>query len=515
MTPRSRILRLSLVPVALLIAQPLLAQSRALANDPDPSQVRNARTTAPQMSTTTQGFPKNARSLNEAIVFVRKEVPTEVRPDQDYAYTMTVTNRSTYQIDEVVVTESLPRFFELSEADPNPEIRGSTLRWTLRPLSPGQQEILTIRGRVTRPGTVQHVGTTDVNFSLGRLTAVINVVEAVLEFTIDNPNAVIISDEIPVTMTFRNSGTAPVEGARLAQNLPEGLTTSNGNERVEVLIGDLQPGQVKTIDMSFRASSVGIYSTEFIASAEDGVTAAAPMRVTVQKPNLTIEAEVPQRRFVGNLIPYEITVTNTGDAIARETVVRQELSPGTSLSSANEGGQLAGNTIIWNLGSLRPGESKTVGARVVAQQIMTARSTASAEAIAASRVSTSMSTDVQGIAALLLQLGDINDPVVLGDTETYIIRAINQGTKAATSVVIKCVLEDSMAYVGAEGPSEAQADGNVVTFAALPRLEPKAEAEWRVIVRAVKPGDVRFSASLEADQLSSPVVENESTNFYE
>jgi hypothetical protein len=57
-------------------------------------------------------------------------------------------------------------------------------------------------------------------------------------------------------------------------------------------------------------------------------------------------------------------------------------------------------------------------------------------------------------------------------------------------------------------------EGNQVVFDSLPALQPGATAEWRVVIKARKAGDVRFTAVVESDQLSEPVTFNESTNFY-
>jgi hypothetical protein len=55
----------------------------------------------------------------------------------------------------------------------------------------------------------------------------------------------------------------------------------------------------------------------------------------------------------------------------------------------------------------------------------------------------------------------------------------------------------------------------MVKFFPLSSLEPKARAAWRVVVAAVKPGDVRFKAVMNVDQLTRPVEETESTHIYE
>jgi hypothetical protein len=67
----------------------------------------------------------------------------------------------------------------------------------------------------------------------------------------------------------------------------------------------------------------------------------------------------------------------------------------------------------------------------------------------------------------------------------------------------------------AEGPSPHQVHGQQVLFDALPTLAAKADAVYRVQVRGVRPGDVRFKVQMSCDQLTLPVYEEESTRVYD
>ena len=55
-----------------------------------------------------------------------------------------------------------------------------------------------------------------------------------------------------------------------------------------------------------------------------------------------------------------------------------------------------------------------------------------------------------------------------------------------------------------------------MTFAALPSLAPKAQATWRIVVKAAEAGDARFKVTMDDDWLGDiPVEETEATNQYE
>jgi hypothetical protein len=96
-----------------------------------------------------------------------------------------------------------------------------------------------------------------------------------------------------------------------------------------------------------------------------------------------------------------------------------------------------------------------------------------------------------------------------------VITATNQGSAPDTNIKIICTLEDSEQYVSSSGATTGIAAGNTITFAPLPSLAPKAQATWRVTVKAVKAGDVRFTTVMTTDQLTRPVQETEATNLYQ
>jgi hypothetical protein len=76
-------------------------------------------------------------------------------------------------------------------------------------------------------------------------------------------------------------------------------------------------------------------------------------------------------------------------------------------------------------------------------------------------------------------------------------------------------LESNVQYVSSAGATAGSIEGQMVKFYPLSSLEPKARAAWRVVVAAVKPGDVRFKTVMNVDQLTRPVEETESTHIYE
>jgi uncharacterized repeat protein (TIGR01451 family) len=141
--------------------------------------------------------------------------------------------------------------------------------------------------------------------------------------------------------------------------------------------------------------------------------------------------------------------------------------------------------------------------------------TATASAYCAEPVTDSIRTTVTGIAAPHLEVVDLEDPVEIGGTTTYVITVTNEGSAADNNVRIVCSLDDKVQYVSSAGATPGSVMGKTVSFAPLRSIEPKTKATWRVIIRGGQPGDVRFKVAMHTDQLSLPVEVTEATHIYQ
>jgi len=488
----------------------------------DKSGGESAGTTKPTPTTrdtsySWRGFPQPAPTPKDSEILVEKLVPKSVRANQKFNFSIIVTNNAAYKIDAVTVIEEIPKGFKFIKANPAPSARETAMKWNLGTMLPGAKRKILITGKPTKLGTIRYSGETVLNFQVATdsdFASTVNVIEPKLVFALDAPAKAIVNSKIPVSIVFKNNGEASVLGAKLVHTLPKGLLTFEGKSKIEFAIGNLGPGEKKPYNLNLKGVKTGKYSTTFTAVAEEGITASARMTLAITKPILSITGRVPKKRFVGKRTPYDITVKNNGDAAAVNLVINLTLPNGVSLKSATEGGQARGQSVTWNISRLAPGESKSVSAVTIVKQIMVARAVATAKAKAADSVETIMITDVKGIAGLLTTLIDVNDPVPLGQNVTYLITASNTGSLDATKIKVKCVLEDSMEFVKTTGATKGELDGKVLTFEPLPALNPQSNAKWRVVIKAIKEGDVRFTVYVESDQLDRPVELIESTHFY-
>jgi len=229
---------------------------------------------------------------------------------------------------------------------------------------------------------------------------------------------------------------------------------------------------------------------------------------------LTIAKTGTKKVYIGRPAKYTITVKNVGDGDAENMVVTDAIPANMSFSKADNNGVLAGKKVRWNLGTLNPNDSKTLNLELVAESKGAATNQASAMGECCDKVNASASTLVEGIPALLLEVIDLEDPIEIGANVTYVITVTNQGSAVANNIKLVCTLEANQEFVSSDGSSKSEAKDRVISFIPVPKLAPQAKATWNVVVKSLKPGDVRFTVEMTSDELKRPVSETESTNLY-
>jgi uncharacterized repeat protein (TIGR01451 family) len=251
----------------------------------------------------------------------------------------------------------------------------------------------------------------------------------------------------------------------------------------------------------------------FWTAWDDPQQAASPAAASANKaPLVDVVKRCPKLRYVGREATFEITVTNRGEGAASNVVVTDAIVGGTEFVNADNAGAREGNNIVWRLGSLRAGESKTLKSTVRCSQIGTIRNTATVTYCV--ELADACEVEVRGIPAILLECVDSPDPIEVGGTVVYTITVTNQGSAVDTNIVVECTLPEQEEYVSAEGPTAATPSGKTIRFAPLASLAPKAAAVYKLSVRGTAVGDVRFGVQMKSDQIDSPVRETESTHIY-
>jgi uncharacterized repeat protein (TIGR01451 family) len=447
------------------------------------------------------------------MVRIEKSVPDQIQMNSPFEYTIRVTNVSGVMVDDLKVMEHTSENFAFVKSDPMADQEGSTLMWSLGALEAGASREIVIHGKATTADCVKQCA--DVTYNIPACTFV-KVVQPLLALSKTAPSRTLLCDEIPLTFRVENKGSGNADNVTIVDELPADLITQDGSSRVDISVGTLEPGESKEYTVITRAQDTGTFTSKAMARAEGGLRSESDITQTVvTQPELRISKTGPDHQYFGKKVTYTITVTNVGDSPSSNTVLEDKVPVGVTNIVTSNGGSIRGSSVVWDLGTIGIDRSKEVTISYVPARTGTLSSKATAMATCAEGVTAMIDTSIAGIPAILLEVIDIADPIEVGNEESYLITVTNQGTEVDTNIVIKCFLESNMKYVSSSGSTKVAFANGTVTFNPVEKLEPGDKASWKINVRAMSPGDVRFKATMTSDELGREVMETEATRFYE
>jgi uncharacterized repeat protein (TIGR01451 family) len=469
---------------------------------------------AAAIATNAQSYPFS--NMGGAIR-LEKMIPEHVNINAPFEYRLNVTNLTDQELSNVVVSDYVPAGLTFQNSTPEMQkMKDGYVAWNIGKLEPKGSRTISVQAMATTTGALSTCSTVSYDSSA---CAKINVVEPKLELAKQAPSEILSCDRMPLKYVIRNTGSGAACDVTIDEKLPAGLQTAEGSNAVRFNVGSLAPGESREFDVMVDATKPGTYSGKATASASDltmvesGVT-----NTVVNKPVLAIQSTSPNEQYLGRTLSYDITVKNTGDGIAEDAIVVASVPENVQFKSATNGGNfthMSPGKVTWNIGALAPNSSKTVRMELSSDQPGEVSTTTTANAKCAEAVSSSSSTKVAGIPAILLQTRDDPDPIEIGQNVTYTVSITNQGSAVDTNIRMSCILENGMEYVSSSGPTEGKLSGSTLSFEPISSLAPKDIAVWNIVIKATAAGDMRFKTSLTSDQLSSrPVEKIEPTTFY-
>lgn len=448
-------------------------------------------------------------------VMLHEVRPREARVGQDYPVEIHVTNRTRGRLQNVIVKADNFQNLAVSSSTPT-GTRGNdgSMSWMVGDVGPCETKVIKIMGKAAKTGNSADCLSVSYNNTLCAATAI---VEPALIVTKQGPAEVTACDTITYRYEVKNTGTGVANNVHVKDALAAGMTTEGGANVVELDAGTLMAGQAKTATVNVKAGKTGRFESAASATGEGGLSAeSAKVATVVKQPVLSLSSKCTGKAFLGRDLTYEFTVKNTGDTPSTNTMVSATVPVGSTFVSATMGGGMGGGGVMWNVGTLNPGEAKTVAMTVRPSTIGSYKSNATAMATCAAQVAADCQAGIEGIPAILVEVVDNPDPVAVGDETTYTIIVTNQGSSADSNVKVACTMPDGEQFVSAGGASMGSAQGQQVVFAPIATLAPKASVTFTVRIKAVKPaGDVRFMTDVSSDQFKTPIREMESTTLYQ
>jgi uncharacterized repeat protein (TIGR01451 family) len=447
--------------------------------------------------------------VDKHLVRLEKSAPDMVALNTPFDYNYTVIAKD--KVKKIVVEETIPAGTVYVSSTPEAEVNGSNVTWTLYNVAKGDRIPLTLTVKATQVADLTNCATIVAYPEACTTTQVGSPELAIVKST---PNEqVLLGAGVPWNITVTNIGNFCAYDVILTDTLPTGVSHSSGESTLTTNLGTLAPGESRDVTINTTASATGEHCNTAIASSSNAASVQDDACIVVVEAGIDVVKEGTPMQFVGKEASYTITATNTGDVPLTDVVVVDNVPSQNRLLTA-PGAQINGNTATWTT-SLGAGESKSFDLTVIGLQ----------EGTYCNQVSASSSeygltggddacTEWRGFPALLIEVIDTEDPLLIGEQTTYVIQITNQGTAADSNVGLEVQLPSQLKLVSAAGDTQGTISGNNVSFTPYSVLAAKQIIEFRIVAEAVAEGDARFRAQMLSDLLKTPVPEEEATQVY-
>jgi uncharacterized repeat protein (TIGR01451 family) len=443
---------------------------------------------------------------------IQKFAPGEIQVGKTAKFVLQIRNAGNQAADGVLVRDEVPQGTKLISTSPNATTEGSHIVWQIGKLSPGEDRTVEMQLMPTAEGEIGSVATVSYTAQASVKT---KCTMPQLAIRMTAPSEVMIGSQQHVKIEIKNPGTGDATKVMLFENVPSNVKHVAG-PALEFEIGTLRAGETRELDLVLTAEKAGKVVNALTAKAEGNLQVQQQVEFEVIAPGLSIALDGPERRYLERPATYEVSVENPGTAAAHDVQIVTKLPKGMRFVRANNMGEYdaATHAVYWSLAELPKGERGSV--ELVAMPTETGPQTLQVEGHAQQGLADHKQRDimVEGLAALMFEVKDLEDPIEVGGETGYEIRVVNQGTKAATNVQIAVDLPPGLKVISAEGESAHKIQDGRLTFEPLEQLAPKADTVYKIRAQGLQPGDQRITVQVNTDDMEHPIRKEESTRVF-
>ena len=283
----------------------------------------------------------------------------------------------------------------------------------------------------------------------------------------------------------RNVGQAPAQQVVVTDHVPRGTKLidaqpqpeQNADGSLAWQLDTMQPGDEVSIQMNLMPQQEG----EIGSVAQVGFAAHATARAICTRPLLKIEHTVPQQVMIGETLTMAITVTNPGSGAASGVVIEEDVPEGLS--------HVAGRELEYEVGTLRPGESKRLELTLKAEKAGVITNTIHAHGEAGLVAEHNAQVEV---IAPQLQV-DVNGPKkrFLERQATHTLSVANPGTAAARDVELVAYLPKGLKFVDTDSQGQYDPQQHAVYWS-LEELPASKAGAVKLTTLPIEPGEQRL-----------------------
>lgn len=205
-------------------------------------------------------------------------------------------------------------------------------------------------------------------FSAWRILSSKNIISANnIELTVDVESLVQGGEATPLVATLHNNNTVPLESARLTLLYKQGNGSQDEQEKVQEKrnIGIVKPGEYKKQDFSLlmyggeaESRTINLKLEYKIAGSNAVFSKVVTTSVTLKSPSVTVSIEGKDKMASGQSGSFMFVVKNTAATSSLPSVL-QVIFP-NSFVIENAAPKPIARSTSWQIGSIKPGESKAV-----------------------------------------------------------------------------------------------------------------------------------------------------------
>lgn len=454
-------------------------------------------------------------SRQSPVLGVETVGPRSITIGKEATYTVNLMNTGDAAAQDLKVAIRIPAWTEVvgatassGAAQPASINSNEPLTWTVPRLEPNAKEQLSLRlvPRESRPFDLAVQWT----FSPVASQAMVEVKEPKLAMAVAGADEILFGETKIYKLSISNPGTGDAENVVLFLAPVDGASGSPTRHE----IGNIAAGQNKLIEVELTARQAGTLAIKGTATADGNLRADAAQEILVRRAGLKVAAQGPELKFAGTPATFDITVKNPGNAAAESVQVAAVLPTGAKYVSSNGGQFLADqHKVVWTVPSLRNGGEQDFQVKCILNSPGSNRLQVVAVAESDLTDTTTMSTNVEALADLKLDVSDPTGPVAVGDDVTYEVRIRNRGTKAAENVNVAGFFSGGIEPLSAQGSEHQLAPGQV-SFKPIPSIAPGAEVSLKITARAEQAGNHVFRAEVLCPAIGIKLAAEEGTLFY-
>ncbi|MSU79069.1 MAG: DUF11 domain-containing protein [Gemmataceae bacterium] len=437
-------------------------------------------------------------------------------------YTTTAKNDGRIDSQWVEFTLPVPDGLEFVSSNPPAEPQQGRLVFPFPTLGVGQQHVVQTTFRTRNAGPIKSVvlmRTAEGQNDQREFNTLVTMPG--LKAEIIAPKTGLINVPINYAIRLSNPGTGDLDEIQIVAEydvgleFPQAFNLPDAQKRniLEKKIAGLKAGETRDEPLVLTPSREGPLGLRVTASGA-GLKQQAVAIVNVQKPKVSLRVEGPNRRYVGRPVEWKIFVKNDGESDQTGVVVRDRLPSEVRFVAATRNGTHAAGEVTWNLGAIRAGEEVVLELTgECLKATLAAEKTTLASADGGVRVEQTSRLQIDGIAALKMELKDRNDPVEVGKTVIYEMTLTNTGSAPANKIDVKATVPDLMKAIRASGPTKEAIAGKFINFGRVENLQPGQKITFLFECQALKEGDVRFRVEFSSELNPTPIFEEEPTHI--